>query len=267
MLDFYSFGSGSSGNCYLLYADGYGLLLDAGIGIRKLKKEFSDFGLSFSMINAILITHDHADHVKSVGALSSKLLLPVFATELVHRGIVRNYYIKKKIPTDFVHAITVNSSFHLGPFEIEAFHVPHDSSDNVGYTITYKDIHFTLMTDVGQPTEEMKGIVGQSDYIVVEANHDEEMLIAGTYPDNLKQRILSPTGHMSNRTCGQLLADYASERLKHVWLCHLSNENNRPDIARATVERALTDAGIKVGSQLLLDVLDRTLPNGPFTLG
>lgn len=266
MLRFISFGSGSSGNCYLLFTDKDALLIDVGVGLRKLKKDLSCYGLSFSMIHNILITHDHADHVKSVGAISSLADIPVYATKLVHEGIFRNYCVKKKVKAENACIVEPGQKQRIGDFDVVAFHVPHDSTDNVGYMIEAEGVRFAIMTDAGYVTEEMASYINKTDYLVIEANHDEEMLMAGNYPDYLKRRILSNTGHLSNKNCALALVENMSPRLKHVWLCHLSNDNNHPELAKKTVESILRESGIDVGESLKLDVLKRTTPTGIYDL-
>lgn len=266
MLHFISMGSGSSGNCYLLYTDSDALLIDAGIGVRALKKHLRDYGLSVSRINNILITHDHADHVKSVGSLSKDNQLRVYATRRVHAGISGNWCVKNKIAGSLAVVIEKNEEFTLGDFKITPFEVPHDSFDNVGYKIEAEGVTFCLMTDVGIVTDEMKPFISAADYLVIEANHDTEMLRNGNYPQHLQDRILGPRGHLSNRDCGIAIAENASPRLKHVWLCHLSDENNHPELAKKTVEQVLASYGILAGVDFQVDVLKRKVPTGVFDL-
>lgn len=266
VLRFMSFGSGSCGNCYYLGADKYGILIDAGIGIRKMKKYFSEYGFSFNDIRHILVTHDHADHVKAVGAISTTYDIPVYATERVHEGIVRNYCVRKKIALSNVRKINPGESFSLGDFTVSAFHVPHDSFDNVGYKITYGDVVFCLMTDVGHVTEEMSHFIGDADYLVIESNYDDEMLWAGPYPDYLKKRVSGGNGHLSNKLCAKAIIDNASDRLRHVWLCHLSQENNHPELARKTVEFELKSSGNVNVAELPVDVLKRNIPSNVYEL-
>ena len=266
MLKFFSFGSGSSGNCYLLFTPTDAILIDAGVGVRTLKKQFALYGLSMSKIHYILITHDHADHVKSVGSLSRELNVPVYATADVHQGINKNYCVRHKIDRADVKFIEKNKTFTLGEFQITPFYVPHDSNDNVGYFITHGQVNFCLMTDVGHVTDEMKELIGRANYLVIEANHDVEMLLGGNYPEYLKLRINGSTGHLSNADCAQALVDYATTALRQVWLCHLSEENNHPELARITVEQTLRQHGIVVGTDFKLEVLKRKNPTGPFEL-
>ena len=266
MLKFISFGSGSSGNCYYLYNDTEGLIIDAGVGVRTLKKYLNQYGLSFKNLKYVLITHDHADHIKSVGSISNDYKLDVYSTQNVHASIDRNYCVKKKIAATRKHYVKPGEAFVLGGFTVTAFHVPHDSTDNVGYKVTYDGMTFALMTDVGHVTEEMKQIIGESDYLVIEANHDEEMLEQGPYPAHLKKRILSETGHLSNLCCAKAVAENMNEHLKHVWLCHLSEENNHHELANKTVESTLRTYGIIVGKDVELDVLKRKTPSGVYEL-
>lgn len=266
MLKLICFGSGSSGNCYYLYTESDALMIDAGVGVRLLKKQFRDYGLSLSSVRHVLVTHDHADHVKSIGSLSRDYGLPVYATHRVHVGIEKNYCVRCKISQERVKVIEKGEPFRVGEFEVTPFGIPHDSMDNVGYSIQHGDVNFCIMTDVGHVTDEMKPFIGKANYLVIEANHDEEMLMAGTYPAHLKKRIMSDTGHLSNHNCGVALAENATGRLRHVWLCHLSEENNHPELARITVEEVLRSYGIIAGKDFELDVLKRKTPSGPWEL-
>ena len=266
MLRFISFGSGSSGNSYYLYTETDSILIDVGVGIRALKKHFHNYGLRFEDVHHIFITHDHADHVKSVGSLSTDYHLPVYATRKIHVGIERNYCVRKKIAPNHVHVIEKGVPLNVGEFKVTPFGVPHDSTDNVGYFMECEGVTFCLITDVGHITEEMHDFIGRSNYLVIEANHSEEMLLQGHYPQYLKDRILGPNGHLSNVACGHALADYASPALRHVWLCHLSEENNHPELARKTVEQILRSKGIVVGKDFELEVLRRKTPSEIYKL-
>lgn len=266
MLNFISFGSGSSGNCYYLYTETDSLMIDVGVGIRTLKKHFHNYGLRLEEVHHLLVTHDHADHVKSVGSLSTDYHLPVYSTRKVHAGIERNYCVRKKIEPGRVKVIEKNVPFTLGEFTVTPFGVPHDSTDNVGYFVECGDVAFCLITDCGHITDEMHDFIGRANYLVIEANHSVQMLQQGNYPQYLKERILGPTGHLSNDDCAQALADYATSALRHVWLCHLSEENNHPELARKTVEQLLRSYGIVVGKDFQLEVLKRKTPSEIYKL-
>lgn len=266
MLKFISFGSGSSGNCYLLMTPADGIIIDVGVGLRGLRKQCRDYGVSLSKVHHVLITHDHADHIKSVGSLSHDFSLPVYATRQVHIGINRNYCVTKKVTSELTKILEKGHTEKIGDFTITPFGVPHDSSDNVGYFIEAEETNFCLITDAGMVTDEMKNYISRARNLVIEANHDVEMVQGGPYPQFLKDRILSGTGHLSNHACGQAIAENMSEQLKHVWLCHLSEENNHPELARKTVEAVLRDHGIIAGVDIQLEVLKRTVPTGPYEL-
>ena len=266
MFRFISFGSGSSGNCYYLFTETDGLLIDAGVGVRALKKYCRDYGLSLSSVRHLLITHDHADHIKCVGSLSHEYHLPVYATSIVHEGIDRNYSVSRKVANELRHNITPGEPMQLGDFLVTPFSVPHDSSDNVGYEVQAQGVTFCVITDAGCITPEMATFIGRANYLVLEANHDCEMLQQGPYPQHLKVRIASETGHLNNNDCGEAIAQHMSEGLRHVFLCHLSEENNHPELARKSVEAVLRGYGIVVGKDLQLDILKRTLPTGIFEL-
>lgn len=281
MLHFISFGSGSSGNCSLLFDEHNGLMIDAGVGVRTLKKHFKEYGLNLSQVQNILVTHDHADHVKSVGSLSSDYGLPVYAVHKVHTGIDHNWCVRRKIGPERVKVIEKNVPFQIGPFSITPFGVPHDSSDNVGYRIRYtqptadgthdiRQTTFVMMTDIGHLTNEMKNNISEANYLVIEADYEKEMLDTGPYPEHLKTRIRGPLGHMSNEECAMALVENATPQLHHVWLCHLSDENNHPDLAEKTVKSILKEHGIiagnSPGADFCLDVLRRKTPTGIFDL-
>lgn len=267
MFGFISFGSGSCGNCYYIFTNEGGFLIDAGVGIRKLKKYFSDYGLSLGKVRQIIVTHDHADHVKAVGVISDTYGLPVYATERVHEGIAHNYCVRKKVNPANMRIIEPGAEISLDGFSVTPFRVPHDSHENMGYIIRRDGVTFTLMTDIGHVTDEMAAVIGMSDYLVIESNYDEDMLWTGVYPEYLKKRVSGGNGHLSNKLCAKAIVDNAGERLRRVWLCHLSEENNHPELARKTVEQELSDAGKPWAGGVQVDVLRRNVPSLIFEIG
>lgn len=266
MLKFICFGSGSSGNCYYLYTDDGGLMIDAGIGWRTLKRYFADYGLDMSRVQALLVTHDHADHIKAAGIVSTELSVPVYTTAAVLHGIDENYCVRKKVKPGFGRTITPGETFEVCGMEVTPFHVPHDSTDNNGYFVTAQGHRFCLITDAGVVTDEMKPYINRAEYLVLESNYEREKLLTGPYPQYLKDRIMSGNGHLSNTACAVALAENASPDLRHVWLAHLSEENNHPELARKTVEQTLATFGIAAGTDFMLDVLKRKTPSEIFTL-
>lgn len=265
-LTFFSLGSGSCGNCYYLATETDAIIIDCGISLRRFKKYMLEYGMKIGKMKGILITHDHADHIKAAGKISKEYGLPVYATRLVHEGMDRNWQASVKIPVENRQYIDTGTPFHVGSFRVTAFPLPHDASENVGYFIEVGNYRFCVMTDVGEATEEAKNRIAQSTHLILESNYDDEMLLQGRYPDILKERIASGHGHLSNNKAAHALAENFHEGLKSVWLCHLSEENNHPELARKTHETVLRTYGIIANVDFNLEVLRRKIPTGPFVL-
>jgi len=268
-LIFRSFGSGSSGNCYYLGTDEQGILIDAGISARYIHNGLRDMGLDFPNIMGVLVTHDHADHIRSVGRLGEHLHLPIYTTADIHAGIDRNYGVTLKLRTARRY-FEKGQPFELFGMQINTFGISHDSTDCLGYTIDYMGERFVLITDCGTPNEQIEEAIRTANHLVIEANHDEQMLLNGPYPTFLKERILSDRGHQSNDTCGELLARNFHPGLRHIFLCHLSHENNDPEVATETVKQYLESVGALIGDgkngTVLLRALERTTPSPTFCL-
>lgn len=258
---FFSLGSGSSGNCYYLGSKEYGILIDAGIGIRTIKKTLREYGVSFESIVGILITHDHADHIKTVGCLGAKHNIPVYTTEAVHGGIQRSRYIDADLYQSR-RIINKEIPFDIRNFRVTAFEVPHDSIENVGYHIEFDGQIFVLVTDIGCLTDKIHHFAKRANHLVIETNYDETMLKNGRYPYYLKQRITSGMGHISNRLSAEFIANIYSEKMKNVWLCHLSQDNNYPELAYNAVKDALSSKGVNVGIDIKLEALSRYKTSG-----
>jgi len=256
-----SLSSGSNGNCYYLGTSQYGILIDAGIGARTIKKYLREYGIALETIMAVLVTHDHADHIKSVGALGCKMSIPIYATETVHYGIERSPYVRENI-NGSKRIIEKEQPFEIKEFKITAFDVPHDTIENVGYKIEIEGKSIVIATDIGRITDTIIEYVSTANHLIVEANYDEEMLQNGRYPHYLKKRITSGMGHISNKMTSELLCNIYHDNLDEVWLCHLSQDNNHPELAYKTVEFALKEQGIKVGKDIILKALSRGKPSG-----
>lgn len=254
-------GSGSSGNCYYLGTNDCGILIDAGVGIRTLTKALKEYGVSFNKIKAVLITHDHADHIKTVGCLGDKHNIPVYTTQAVHEGILRNRVVHANLFTS-KRIIEKEVTFSIDDFKITAFDVPHDSIENLGYHIELDGQTFVLVTDAGRITDKIREYACRANHLVIEANYDEEMLQMGKYPYILKERIRNGMGHLSNRSSAEFIASIYHERLKNIWLCHLSQDNNHPELAFRTIEEALVAKGAKVGESVRLETLSRYKVSG-----
>ena len=263
---FISFGSGSCGNCYYLGTPDGAILIDAGVGVRKLGKAFNDYGINRTLIRAILLTHDHNDHVKHAAKLATQLNVPVYALREVHDGMLGNRFIARKIDEAHRQYIEIGTPLQICDFTIMPFPVPHDASANTGYTITMGDTVFSLMTDVGEVTPEVAQALQRSTHVVLEANYDPDLLRTGHYPFILQERIRNGHGHLSNLQCAQALIQNYHPALRHVWLCHLSADNNRPDLCHDTIQSLLQASDIPVGTDLQLTVLQRDKTTGPFEI-
>lgn len=257
---FISLASGSSGNCYYLGTERYGILIDAGIAMRTIRKVLKEHDIPMETIRAVFVTHDHADHIKAVGGLGEKLNIPVYSTRRIHEGINRSYCVSDKLHAS-VRYLEKQQPMRLEDFRIEAFEVPHDGIDNVGYFIEVDGKAFAFLTDLGEITPVASGYIDKANYLILEANYDEEMLRMGPYPAYLKERIMSRTGHMSNADTAAFLAKHFTSRLRYIWLCHLSRENNHPELAYKTVELKLRERGVEVGRDVQLCALKRTTPS------
>ncbi|HHT30875.1 MULTISPECIES: MBL fold metallo-hydrolase [Petrimonas] len=263
---FFSLGSGSCGNSYYLGNSHYGMLIDAGLGPRVIRKRLGEHGIDFSSIYALLVTHDHYDHIKSAGYLGERLNIPVYATEKVHRGIRNCPLVKNSINGTSRRIIEKGEPFQIEDFRITAFDIPHDSSENTGFFFEFGNHKLTLATDIGAITEELSHYAAKANHLVIESNYDEEMLRSGSYPYYLKQRISNGTGHLSNRQAAEFLANTCTSHLRNIWLCHLSGDNNSPELAYETVKEELARKGIAVGENVRLDVFRRNLLSPKFEL-
>lgn len=246
-INFISFGSGSSGNCAYIGDEQSGLLIDAGIDDLKVISELQRHGISFESIKGIILTHDHSDHVRYVYKLVRKRKnIAVFCTPRTLNGMLRRHNLSNRIK-DYHHPIYKEHPFTIGNFNIIPFEVMHDGSDNVGFYITNGDHRLAVATDLGCISERVDFYMRKANYLMIEANYDSAMLAAGSYPEYLKHRIRSDNGHLDNAVTAEYLSRIYSPALKNIFLCHLSKDNNTPEIALRTVERALTAIGVTVG--------------------
>jgi len=262
---FLSLASGSSGNCFFVGTDNYGILIDAGVSIRVMKKALKENGIAIEQIMGVFITHEHSDHIRSIGCMGEKYGIPVFTTEKIHQGIESSPFIDAKLFTSR-RTIEKEIPVNIKDLKITAFEVPHDASECVGYLITFKQHKLVLATDVGHINEKVGEYIRIANHLIIEANYDREMLFNGKYPDFLKERISNGTGHLSNSEVADFLAANFDLHLKNIWLCHLSRDNNHPELACKTVEMAMQQYGIRIGKDVNLIALKRTTPSEMFIL-
>lgn len=248
IFNYISFGSGSSGNsCYIGNRQG-GFIVDAGIRAEKITDTLAANGVPMSKVRGILLTHDHSDHVKyAYTLLRNNRHIRLFCTNRVLNGLLRRHGISRRIK-EYHMPIFKEIPFTIGDFEITAFDVPHDGTDNMGFSISYDNRNFVLATDLGAVTERARYYMSQANYLVIEANYDLHMLLTGRYPEHLKARIQTDNGHMDNTATAAFLREIAGPHLRYVFLCHLSQDNNTPQKALSAVREALEQAGFRIGS-------------------
>lgn len=243
MFHFRSLGSGSSGNSYLIRTDEGVFLIDAGTPIRRLRRYLAECGVPLQSLHAILLTHDHMDHAMNAGTLQAEAEkqghhIELYLTAETLEGIRRNHAIRHKPSPGDIHLFLKTDRMEICGVGIEPFDVPHDSRDCCGFFMTYHDIGLCLLTDCGEITPEIESYVTRATHLIVETNYDTDMLLSGPYPKRLKQRIRSSHGHLSNQRAAQLIRDHRGH-LSSVYLCHLSQNNNTPELALEAVNTAL----------------------------
>ncbi len=258
-MNFCSLYSGSSGNSIFVGTENAKVLIDAGLPGKKIDEALISIGEVPSNIDGIFITHEHSDHVKGVGVLSRKYDIPIYAN--VHTWTAMEPIIGK-IKEHNIKIMDKRTTVTIKDMDIKSFNIPHDAAGPVGYTINAKGIQGSVVTDMGTFTEEIKQNIKESSVILLESNHDIEMLKYGPYPYPLKRRILSEIGHLSNDDCGMAIVDIMkNSEPKYVFLGHLSGTNNHPDLAYQTVLNVLNENKIRVGKDIMLNMADRHSPS------
>ena len=233
-MDFCSIASGSSGNCTYTGTDHTALLVDAGVSARQIEKGLKSIDRTATDIDGILVTHEHSDHIKGLGVLSRRYGIPIYGTKGTLNAIA-NCSSLGTIDAGLYREIHVDEDFQVGDVTVHPFEIPHDAAQPSAYRISHEETSVAVVTDLGVFSdyiiENMKGL----DAVLLEANHDIRMLQAGPYPYYLKQRILGTHGHLSNENAGRLLCRVLHDNLKHIFLGHLSKENNYDALAYETV--------------------------------
>jgi phosphoribosyl 1,2-cyclic phosphodiesterase len=262
-LRFCSLSSGSSGNCYYIGNEFYGILIDAGISATSIRKFLKGIGISIQTIMGIMVTHNHTDHIKGLDVLTRKNRIPVFTTKNVWNSIQTP---KKYITSDCVREISVHQKFHLAGFDIEAFPVFHDAPETIGFHICSEDKKITVVTDLGHICETSAPYIKAANLLVIESNYDEEMLLTGSYPYYLKKRIQSDNGHLGNLQTSSFLSGIINENINHICLAHLSKNNNTPEKALETLQNTFTDKGIVLREEQKITILKRSVPSDMIVL-
>jgi len=239
MKGFCPLSSGSKGNCTFLGTEHTKILIDAGMSAKMIRKRLAEIEVELEQIDAILVTHEHCDHILGLKTLAFKMGIPVIANHETAKGIVETFHSCPKFKI-----FSTGETFEFGDLEIHPFSIPHDTLDPVAFTIKINHLKLGFCTDLGFATSVVQTQLRNCDYLHLEANHEPSMVYSSARPEKLKQRILSKSGHLSNEACANLLVQIFHEGLKHVHLAHLSNECNTPNTALSVIKRVLQDHGI-----------------------
>lgn len=258
MFNFCSLYSGSTGNCLLVQTAETNILIDAGISQKKIQSALESFSLSFEDINAIVVTHEHSDHVQNVGSISKKYNIPVFINIETLNAMPSQ---KEKILDENKKIFVPNKRFKINDLELLGFNIPHDAANPCGFNIYHDDKKITIATDIGHMNDQLLSNLKDSSFILLESNYDPDILKYGRYPYKLKERILGPKGHLSNDTSAKTIAKLAKNHLlKNAMLGHLSKENNFPELALKTVTDELESQNI-TSKDIHITVADRNSPS------
>ncbi|WP_462410065.1 MBL fold metallo-hydrolase [Neobacillus sp. Marseille-QA0830] len=249
--------SGSTGNALYVESDEHSFLVDAGFSGKQMEALFQQIDREISKLSAIFVTHEHSDHIKGIGILARKYKLPVYANERTWRAMESNVGV---IPTEQKFVFDMETVKSFGSVDIESFGVSHDAAEPMFYVFHQSDKKLVLITDTGYVSDRMKGIISNADTYIFESNHDVQMLRMGRYPWNIKRRILSDVGHVSNEDAALAIGDVIGDRTKRVYLAHLSLDNNMKDLARMSVAQTLQTQGLMVGEQFDLYDTDPKIP-------
>lgn len=246
--------SGSSGNCAFLSDGKTNLLVDAGVSASRICAALAEIGYSPYDIDGILLTHEHRDHVSGAGVLSRNYSIPVYANG---GTIEKSMAITGWIFDDYIHTFKSNEKFAVGDIEVFPFSIPHDTIDPVGYTFRFDGKYYSIATDMGYVTDSILKHLCRSEAVLIESNHDVQMLKDGPYPYYLKKRILGERGHLSNENAAHLAAQLVKWGTTRVALGHLSEKNNTSQIAYDTTADCFAENDIKIGKDVILQVAPR----------
>ena len=229
-----SVASGSSGNCIYVGSDNTHILIDAGVSKKRTEVGLNANHIDIRDISAIMVTHEHIDHINGLGVISRKYEIPIYATAKTLIEIENNTKLGR-IPEGLYREVKEYEPVDIGDLQIYPFKISHDAVQPVGYRINCRDKSVAVATDMGTYDDYIVSCLQGLDAIVIEANHDVRMLLAGSYPYYLKQRILGDRGHLSNEASGRLIDAILHDNMKYIMLGHLSRENNYEELAYETV--------------------------------
>ena len=253
--------SGSKGNCSVVASTSTRLLIDVGLSCREICRRLTLGGFTPDSIDGVLITHEHADHVSGLYVFAKKYSVPVYMTEATHRAWTRQYKDSngERVKAKRVETFHSGQRFNVGDIEVTPFTIPHDAVDPVGFTFRAEGIKLGYVTDLGYMPSSIKLHLKGCDGILLESNHDVEMLRVGPYPWAVKQRVMSRVGHLSNDALAEFLSTDYDGNAAFLILAHLSEANNHPEIARTVAERALAERLTLLQNRVILARQDEPL--------
>ena len=254
-----SIASGSSGNCIFVGSSRTNLLVDAGVSAKKIENGLNGIDIHPESLEGILITHEHSDHISGLGILARRYHIPIYATSETI-GAIRRIKAIGEIDESLFHPVKPKEAFQINDILVEPFATSHDASNPVCYTMSSEGNKVGVATDLGMYDDHIIACLQDSDLLMIEANHDVNMLMVGRYPYYLKQRILGNRGHLSNDSSADLISKLLGPKLRYIQLAHLSKENNYEELAYETVCCELTNRGCNF-STLQLTVAHRDIPS------
>lgn len=253
-------GSGSAGNCAYLETDQTRILIDAGFSGRQIRERLAQIGRTPESLNAIVVTHEHSDHIKGLNTLGAKLGIPVYCNRFTHEAIEHQLEVKVD-----ARLFMTGASFDIGDIHMESFPVPHDAQDPVGFLIRTPEVNIGVLTDLGHATKLVIERVRSANVLILETNHDMRLLQDDPHrPWSVKQRILSRHGHLCNEAAAAVLEQIMTSELRHVYLGHLSRECNRPELAFQTVSKRVQQIG---ATHVQLESTSQDLPCPTWSIG
>jgi len=256
--------SGSSGNATYIGTEKTHILVDAGVPMKNIIAGLNHIGVEGRELKGILVTHEHSDHIKSVGAISRKFDVPVYANKDTWQAMESKI---GPVAARNQRIFDNNMDFYIQDINVQPYEIPHDAADPVGYSFYFQNKKISITTDLGHTNSKIIKAVMDSDLVILEANHDLDMLMAGPYPMYLKKRISGKKGHLSNVDTGKALLELIKGKVTHVLLAHLSQENNYPQLAYQTVVEILESNGVKVGRDILVDMTYRDRASNFYHIG
>jgi phosphoribosyl 1,2-cyclic phosphodiesterase len=244
MIGFCPLASGSKGNCIYVGTEKARVLIDAGISYKAIQEKLAEIGVDIDTIEAVLITHEHVDHIKGLATLTEKLKIPVLVNAETAKGIYSALHVRPKFKI-----FTTGEPFEFGDLRVRPFSVPHDTLDPVAFTMQVGEVKLGFCADLGHVTSLVRKELEFCDYLYLEANHEPSMVHACARPQVYKQRVLGKQGHLSNQDCAALLKTLMHTKLKHVHLAHLSSECNSPELALKTIQEVLEGVEVSIAFQ------------------